>query len=84
MDFVDSTADRDTAFAFLVHEIHRGLAVVHFGNAIGAAGIKKNAFTDSRFACIDVGHDANVSYACCPIGCHERFSRKDRIRIDDV
>src|SRR6266581_4956102 len=53
----------DAALLLLLHPVHRGGAVVHLAQLVGAAGVVQDPLGRSRFPGIDVGHDANVANA---------------------
>jgi hypothetical protein len=53
--------DGDSAFGFLIHEIHGGCAIVHFADFVNLAGELENAFGGGRFARINVGENADVA-----------------------
>jgi len=53
--------DGNAAFLFLLHEIHSGLAVVHFADFSRGAGKEQNPFGYGRFTRIDVRDDADVA-----------------------
>jgi hypothetical protein len=53
--------DRDAAFLFLLHPVHRGGAVVHLADLVIDAGVEQDALGGGRFAGIDVGTDADVA-----------------------
>ncbi len=52
--------DGNAALLFLRHPVHRGRAVVHFAQTMGASRVKKDALGASGLAGINVGHDADV------------------------
>ncbi|KAF0114291.1 MAG: hypothetical protein FD150_1638 [Rhodobacteraceae bacterium] len=53
--------DRDPAFLFLLHPVHRRGAVVDFADLVGLAGVVKDAFGRGGLARVDVGDDAEVA-----------------------
>ena len=53
----------DTALLFLLHPVHRGSAFVDLSDAMGSAGIKKDALGGRGLSGINVRHDADVSAA---------------------
>ena len=53
--------DGDTAFLFLLHEIHGGSAVMDFADLMALAGIIKNALSRRRLAGINVRGNADVA-----------------------
>ncbi len=55
-----SRGDGDAALLLLLHPVHRGRAVVHLTQLVGAARVVQDALGRSRFPGIDVGHDADV------------------------
>ena len=56
-----SRRDRDAAFLFLFHLIHRRGAFMHFADFVGFTGVIQNAFGRRRLTSIDVSHDADVT-----------------------
>ena len=58
--------DRDAAFPFLLHPVHRGGAFVHLAHAVDAARIKEDALGQGGLAGVDMGHDPDVpvSFQC--------------------
>ena len=57
-----SAGDGDAAFLFLGHPVHRGLAVVHFAQAVRYPGVKEDALRGGGFTGVDVGHKPNIPY----------------------
>ena len=53
--------DRDAAFLFLGHPVHRGGAFVDFADFVGAARVVEDTLGSRGFARVDVGHDADVA-----------------------
>ena len=52
--------DRDAAFLFLDHPVHRRRTVVHFADLVHAAGVKQNALGAGGFSRIDVRGNTDV------------------------
>ena len=53
--------DRDAAFLFLLHPVHRRGAFVHFADLVGFAGVIENALGRRRLTGINVSHDADIT-----------------------
>ena len=56
-----SAGDRNSAFALLLHPVHRGSTFVGITDLVVHAGIEENAFRQRGFAGIDVRHDADIA-----------------------
>src|SRR5207248_352433 len=56
-----SGGDGDTTLLLLLHPVHGGGAFMDFTDAMGAAGVKEDAFGRGGLTGIDVGHDADVA-----------------------
>ena len=54
-------SDGNSAFFFLLHEIHGGAPVIHLPHAVYASRIEQNAFRRRRFAGINMRHDADIT-----------------------
>ena len=67
--------DRDAALLLLLHPIHRGGALMHFADFVGAAGVIEDPLGRRRLAGIDMRHDADIAIPLegC-LSCHERSS----------
>ena len=52
--------DGDAPLLLLLHPVHRGRAVVHLTQLVGAARVVQDALGRSRFPGINVGHDADI------------------------
>jgi len=53
--------DRDTAFLFLDHPVHRGRAVVNFTDFMRAPGVVQDAFGSGRFARVDMRGNTDIA-----------------------
>ena len=53
--------DRDAALLLLLHPVHRGRALVHLADLVGAAGVVEDALGRRRLAGVDVRHDPDVA-----------------------
>ena len=58
-----SGSNCNTAFLLLLHPVHRGGTVVHFADVVGLTSVKQDPFGAGCFACVDVGHDAEIAVA---------------------
>ena len=54
--------DGDAAFLFLDHPVHRGLAVVHFAQAVRHSRVEEDTLRGGGFTGVDVGHKPNIPY----------------------
>ena len=65
LDGGGGAGDRDAAFAFEVHVVHRGapfaLDLLH---AMDAAGVVQDPLAERGLARVDVGRDADVAKFC--------------------
>ena len=52
----------DSSILLLLHPVHGGFTVVDFADAVVFSCIEKNSFCCSCFSCINMGHDAYISY----------------------
>ena len=64
--FVPGNGDRgrgdgDASFAFLLHVVHRGVAVVDVADRANETGVEQHPFDGRRFARVDVRDDAEIS-----------------------
>ena len=55
--------DRDAALLLLRHPVHRGGALVHLAELVGAAGVVEDALRRRRLAGVDMRHDPDVADA---------------------
>ena len=55
-----SAGNRNTAFLFLLHPVHRRRTLVYFANLVRNTGVVKDPFGRGRLTGIDVGHDADI------------------------
>ena len=53
--------DRNAAFLFLRHPVHRSGAVMNFADAVGFAGIKQDTFGGGGFTSIDMRHNTDIT-----------------------
>ena len=53
--------DRNPAFLFEIHTVHRRAAVVNFADFVRATGVKENALAKSRLSGVDVSGNTNVA-----------------------
>src|SRR5579859_5187318 len=53
--------NRDAAFAFLLHPVHRGSAFVHGTDLVGDTRIEQDALGRRRLSGVDVRHDPDVA-----------------------
>ena len=65
VDLGGRRGDRYPAFAFEVHEVHRGAAVssgsVYFLYAVDSPGVEQDALAERGLARVDMGGNTNVS-----------------------
>jgi hypothetical protein len=74
-----SRSDRNAAFLFLRHPVHRCGAVVNFADFMNAAGVEKDTFCRRGFTGIDVGHDTNISrFFQGKFSCHDFFHSSNK------
>ena len=50
-----------TSFSFLVHEIHDGIALMHFTALAHHISVEQNPFGNRRFTRVNVCHDTDIS-----------------------
>ena len=55
--------DRDATLLFLLEEVHRRRAFMHFADLVVHAGVEQDALCDGGFASVDVGADADIADA---------------------
>ena len=56
-----SRLNGDTALSFLIHEVHRGCAVVDLADFVNLTGEFENAFGGGRFARVNVGENSDIT-----------------------
>ena len=56
-----SGSDGNTTFLFLLHPVHRSSAVMNFADLMVNTGVVQNALGGGGLACVDVGHDTDIS-----------------------
>ena len=54
-------SNRDAAFLFLNHPVHRCGAVMNLTDFVGLAGVEKDTFRKSRLSRINVSHDSDIT-----------------------
>ena len=54
-------SDRNTAFLFLLHPVHRGGAFMHLTDLVVDTGVIENPLRSCGLAGIDMGHDADIA-----------------------
>ena len=58
-----SRGDRDPPLLFLLHPVHRGCAFVDLTDLVVATRVVEDAFSQRRFAGVDMSHDPDVAGA---------------------
>ena len=56
-----SGGNRDAAFLFLFHPVHRRSAIMHFAELVAHARVEQNAFGSGGFARVNVGGNTDVA-----------------------